>query len=105
MGWASFMNTGRMAVLFAVMFLLGAVPLMVMQPSGSVDAGLSAGFTKPLDNIYHLAALVAIGVLAAWFGKEAIVLLPLCALLMLVIGAMLRIDEQQFPLMRHFIAG
>ena len=93
------------AALFAVLFLVGAIALLLVGPSGSAHAGLSSGFMLPTQDASQVAALLMIGLIASWLGREAITILPICALLMLIIGAMMHIDDHQFPAVRDFIAG
>ncbi len=99
------MNLRTFTVLFAVILLLGTAPVFFVEPSGTASAGLASGFAIPMENIYHVFALVTIGLLAAWLGREAMLVLPLAAMLMLAIGAMMQIDDHQFTAVRMFIVG
>jgi len=99
------MNVRVFAVLFAAIFLVAAGPMLLVQPSALASAGLAAGFALPMTNVCHVMVLTVIGLLAAWLGHEAIVILPLSALLMLCIGAMMHIDDRQFHAVHDFMAG
>ncbi len=79
--------------------------MLLVQPSGLASAGLAAGFSQPMENIFHIAIFAFIGLFSAWVGREAIAVLPLSALLMLSIGAMLYIDNHVFPEVQNFIVG
>ncbi|MBN66487.1 MAG: hypothetical protein CMM94_02835 [Rickettsiales bacterium] len=99
------MSSKRFIALFVTIFIVGALPFIIIQPSGAASAGLSSGFTMPIENIAHLLMLLAIGVVATFIGRDAILLLPLCFVLMFVVGAALHIDSSAYPMIRMFILG
>ncbi len=99
------MNVRVLAALFLLVFLLGTIPALPMQMTGAANAGLSAGFMTPIADFYHIVALVGIGLLASWMGEEAMLLIPLCAVLMMAIGCMIQIDDHTFHAVHGFIAG
>ncbi len=99
------MNGRLFAALFAIICLMGVAPALLGRMSGLASAGLAAGFMMPVETTYHMVAWVATGFLAAWLNREATVLLPLCALLMLAIGAMMQVDEPLFRAVQMFIVG
>lgn len=78
----------RIVAVLAVIGLVGIIPIMMAQPSGVASAGLSAGFMVPLASVYHVVLYVAIGLWAAWLGREAMVLLPFACLMLLMFGGM-----------------
>lgn len=99
-------SSKRFFAIFASIFLLGAVPLLLGQPSGAASAGLSAGFIKPLEQIWQLVIFIALGVYAAHLrSSHAMVLLPLCFLLMFLVGMSIELDNQRFGLMPLFLLG
>jgi hydrogenase/urease accessory protein HupE len=59
------MNTRVFAALFTVIFLVGAIPMLLVHPSGAASAGLAAGFVLPLGNLLHVCILISIGLLSA----------------------------------------
>jgi urease accessory protein len=99
------MNKHVFAVLFAAILVIGGAPVLIVQPSGLASAGLASGFMLPVANLYHIVFFVSLGIFAAWLGREATSLLPLCILLMLVIGGMMEIGDRDFPAIREFIVG
>ena len=99
------MSVKRSITLFMLIFLLGALPFIAVQPSGSASAGLSAGFALPFENAYHLILFLAVGLAAAVLGRDAIILVPLCFVLMFVVGASFQIEAASFPPIRMFTLG
>src|ERR1700679_3017273 len=96
------MNTRLFAALFTAIFFTGALPMLLIEPSGSASAGLAAGFVLPLTNACQVVILLAIGLIAAWVAQEAILVLPLCTLLMVVIGALMEVDDRALHAVRAF---
>lgn len=99
------MNRHVLAALFFVGFLLFSVALMLAQHSGVANASLTAGFIPPLENTVHCICLLSIGALSAWLAGEMIVLLPICGLLMLMLGGLSDVDLAYFPQLRAFTVG
>ncbi len=99
------MSMRLFVLLFTALFLIGALPVFFLQPFGSASAGVTAGFMLPVDDLYHATVTIAIGVLSAWLGQEAILFLPLCTLLILCIGSLTEIDEHAFPAVHAFVIG
>jgi hydrogenase/urease accessory protein HupE len=97
------MNHRRFAGIFAAIFMIGALPLLVSQPSGIAGAGLGAGFMTAIHNPYHILLFVMTGYLATLLGRLPSAMLPVTMLLMLTIGAGLAIDPEKYPLIRLFI--
>lgn len=86
-------------------FLLGAFPFLVVQPTGAASAGLSSGFTAPLDHIPKLLLLLLLGVWSSILPKEGMVVMPLGFLVMVLIGAALSLEVSQYPALLQFILG
>jgi hydrogenase/urease accessory protein HupE len=99
------MNIRLFAALIAAIFFIGAIPLFFAQPSGTANAGLAAGFMVPFDDFWHIVALIATGMVAAWLGKEAFIVYPLSSMLMLVIGGLMQLTDYQFPALQGFTLG
>jgi hydrogenase/urease accessory protein HupE len=98
------MSMRLFAVLFTALFLVGALPILFIQYIGSAGTGITSGFTLSAQNPYQIVAFLAIGLLSAWYGGDAMLLLPLCSLLMLTIGSLMEIGESTHA-MHVFIAG
>ncbi len=96
-------------------FLLGALPMVIIQPTGAASAGLSAGFALPLEHPIYIGLCVMLGLLAALIGGDGPIFIPLTLVTTLVMGHAVSLDEQLFPalpimilvciLMVIFIAG
>ena len=76
----------KIAVGLAILTVISIIALVLLQPSGVASAGFSRGVATPMDNVYHLAFFVTIGIWGAWLGREATVLLPFTCMLMLAAG-------------------
>lgn len=85
--------TGRQfATIFASIFVMGALPLILSQFSGSASAGIASGLMLPLSHLDQVLLFLAIGLLSAYTGTRVMFLLPLAFLLMLAMGILLDLD-------------
>ena len=99
-------SSKRFWLIFASIFLLGAIPLLFGQPSGAASAGLSAGFTMPIDQPWQLVIFIALGVYAAHLRSgNGMVLVPLSFLLLFTIGMLIELDHRQFDKLPFFMLG
>jgi urease accessory protein len=73
------------AILVCAVFL--AMPFMVTEMSGVASAGLSLGFTAPLDYISHVVLILCVGVFSAMLPREAVWLVPLASVSMVLAAA------------------
>lgn len=92
-------------ILFTTLFVIGLFPVFLLQPLGSASAGITAGFLLPVSDTYHVAALMAIGVLCASIAKNAMLALLPCTLLMIVIGALMDVDERHLQSVRLLVVS
>ena len=99
------MTSKRFIAIFASIFLLGALPLVMQQPNGASSAGLSHGFTFPIEHLAHLAVFCVLGVFASFLRGLALTLVPLSFVLMYVVGITLKLDEQRYELLPMFMLG
>jgi hydrogenase/urease accessory protein HupE len=99
------MNIRWITLLFTALFLLGAFPALFLQPFGFASAGVTAGFLCTIADKEYIAVIIIVGLISAWFDGEAFLLLPLCTLLMLVIGALTEINEHMYHAIHVFILG
>ena len=99
------MSNRRFIVFSIAMFLIGAMPFLIAQPSAAASAGLSLGFAAPLDNIVVMALLTLTGFAAALLPREGLMLIPLSFTFMIMVGGMLMLDLQQFSFIRYFVLG
>lgn len=79
------MSSQRFIMLTMVIFILGALPLLIAQPTALASAGLSHGFSAPLEHAPLLAMISVVGIVAALLPRDGLLLLPiaftLCAML------------------------
>jgi len=102
----SMISSKRFWVIFASIFMLGSVPLLLGQPSGVASAGLSAGFMMPIEQLWQMAVFIGIGLYAAHLrSSHAMLLLPLSFLLLFVVGMSLGFDTTRFEKMPFFLLG
>lgn len=99
------MTSKRFILLFASIFLLGAMPFLILQPNGASSAGLSAGFTVPIEHAYHLIIFLVIGLSASFVRSNALLLMPLSFILLYVVGMTTEIDHDKYKLMPMFLFG
>lgn len=99
------MSSKRFILFMVAVFLLGAFPFLVVQQSGAASAGLSAGFTAPLDNIPQLLLLLLLGLWASILPRDGMSIMPMSFLVMVLIGAALTLDVTQYIAIRQFILG
>ncbi|MCI5049961.1 MAG: HupE/UreJ family protein [Rickettsiales bacterium] len=103
---SEFMTSKRFIILFASIFLLGAMPFLILQPTtGASSAGVSAGFTTPIEHTYHLIVLLVIGLSASIIRQNALLLMPLSFILLYVVGMTVVLDHRIFKLMPMFLLG
>ncbi len=91
------MSSRRFAAIFFAIFVLGAFPLLLVQPSGAASAGLSAGFAAPVQHIPFMLLFVAMGMWATILGGYAVGALPLAVIAMLFVGGLTQTGDALFP--------
>jgi hydrogenase/urease accessory protein HupE len=84
----------KLMVALAVVVVLVITAMVLFQPSGVASAGFSRGFAATMDNLYHLLLFFTIGIWGAWLGREATVLLPFSALVLLVLGMVAQLSPE-----------
>lgn len=99
------MSSQRFIVMTMVLFILGALPFLIVQPSAAASAGLSLGFSAPLEHMGMLALLVVIGACAALLPRDGLLLMPIAFTLMIMVGGALVMDVAHYPALRYFILG
>lgn len=99
------MTSQRFIVMMVVLFILGALPFLITQPTAAASAGLSLGFGTPLEHAGLLAMLVITGVAASLLPRDGLMLLPIAFTLMVMVGGALVLDVSAFPSLRYFILG
>lgn len=95
----------RFLLIFASIFLLGALPLLMGHPSGAATAGLSHGFTLPIEQWYHLLVLFGLGMYASYLRGQGPLLVPLSFVLLFVVGLSLQLNLERYRLLPLFMLG
>lgn len=98
------MSSQRFMMLTMVIFILGALPFLVAQPT-ALSAGLSLGFSAPLEHTALLGIIIVMGMAAALLPRDGLLLMPIAFTLMIMVGGALVLDVAQYPLLRYFILG
>ncbi len=99
------MSSQRFILVTMLLFILGAMPFLIAQPTAAASAGLSLGFSAPLNHVGVLLLLAMTGLAAALLPREGLMLLPIAFTLMTMVGGALVIEISQFPMLRYFILG
>lgn len=99
------MSSRRFILLATGLFMLGALPFLILQPTAAASAGLSLGFSAPLEHWFIIGLLFLTGLLCALLPREGLVPVPLAFTLMTMLGGMLMLDVGQFPPIRYFVLG
>lgn len=99
------MSAARFVAFVMLVFILCAMPFVLVQASGVSSAGLSAGFRMPLEQPWLLATFLVMGMASAWLPKDGFLLVPFSCMVMVLTGASLMMHVlKDFPMIL-FIAG
>lgn len=99
------MSSKRFFGVFLAIFLIGALPFALVQPSGSASAGLANGFVAFLENPSHLALFMMLGLLAPLLGRDAALVMPVSVVVMFVMGGLQLIDPNVLRMIPFFTLG
>lgn len=99
------MSNRRFILFSAALFLLGALPFLIIQPTAAASAGLSLGFSAPFEDWGVLLLVIAAGLGSALLPREGLILVALAFTMMVMVGGMLVLNPQQFPSARYFVLG
>ncbi len=99
------MSSQRFIIVTMVLFIVGALPFLIVQPSAAASAGLSLGFSAPLEHASMLTLLVLVGITAALLPRDGLLLMPIAFTLMIMVGGALSLDVSDYPALRYFILG
>lgn len=91
------MSSRKFILFFAGIFILGALPIVILQPSGAASAGLSAGFTLPMEHPIYVGFSVLLGLLASLIGRDGPIFMPITLIAMMVMGHAVEMDTTLFP--------
>lgn len=99
------MSSQRFILMTMVLFILGALPFLIAQPTAAASAGLSLGFSAPLEHVSMLLLLVLLGICAALLPRDGLMLMPIAFTLMIMVGGSLGLEISHYPSLRYFILG
>ncbi|MFZ4540445.1 MAG: HupE/UreJ family protein [Rickettsiales bacterium] len=99
------MSSQRFIVLTMVLFILGALPFLIAQPTAAASAGLSLGFSAPLEHGSILVMIVLVGMCAGLLPRDGLILMPIAFALMIMVGGALVLDVAHYQSLRYFILG
>lgn len=99
------MSSRQFIVAAAALFLLGALPFLILQPTAAASAGLSLGFSAPFATIPILILVILCGFGSALMSREGLIQIGLIFTLMLLLGGLLMLDRGAFPFVRYFLLG
>ncbi len=100
------MSSQRFILITMLLFIIGTLPFLIAQHTAAASAGLSMGFSAPLEHAPILAILVAlVGVAASLLPRDGLLLLPIAFTLMIMVGGALVLDGTAYPALRYFILG
>lgn len=99
------MRGQRFIFMTVALFLFGALPFLIAQPSAAASAGLSLGFSAPIEHVGVLIMVVLVGLSAALLPRDGLLMIPIVFALMVVVGGSLELDISHFTALRYFILG
>jgi hypothetical protein len=92
-------------LLFVIIFLMAAVPLLLLYPSGAARTGMSVGFMFYLNQPLYVSLVMMVALIGCAFPRDEIVLLPISFVLMFSIGTLVHIDHTLYTLLDEFTLG
>lgn len=99
------MSNRRFIVGVIGLFLLGTLPYLVAQPSAAASAGLSLGFSAPIEHVSVLMLLLVTGIVASLLPRDGLALMPVAFSIMTMLGGMVTLDAGHYPALRYFMLG
>ncbi len=92
-------------MLFIIIFLMAAVPFLLLYPSGMARVGMSLGFMYYLDQPLYVSLVMMVALAGCAFPHDEIILLPISFVLMFTVGSLIHIDGELYPLLDEFTLG
>lgn len=99
------MSSTRFIFFTVLLFIVGALPFIIAQPSAASSAGLTLGFSAPFDYLVILVVVMLAGLCAALLPRDGLMLMPVAFALMGLVGGVLSLDSGDYPALRYFVLG
>ena len=99
------MTSKRFFGVFIAIFVLAALPFVLVQPSGLASAGLANGFSAVIESPTHILLFMMLGLLATLLGRDAVMVLPLSIVVMFLMGGMQLMDSEELRMLPFFTLG
>jgi urease accessory protein len=99
------MTSRRLMLFFVAVFIVAALPFLVGQPSAVASAGLSLGFSAPLEHKPVLIMLMVVGLFISALPRDGLMMMPVAFALMIMLGGTLMLDISHYPFLRYFMLG
>ncbi|MFO0109758.1 MAG: HupE/UreJ family protein [Alphaproteobacteria bacterium] len=97
------MSSRRFILMMVAVFILGALPFLILQPNAAASSGLSHGFRFPLEHFLSMFLLLMLGLLTALLPLDGALILPLGFLLLVLVGAVTALGISEYPGLRYFL--
>lgn len=99
------MTSRRFILFFVALFILGMAPYFFAHPSAAASAGLTLGFSAPLEHTSILVILLLVGLFVSLLPRDGLLLMPVAFTLMIMLGGTLTLDDSHYPGLRYFMLG
>ena len=99
------MSNQRFVLFSIALFVIGTLPFLIAQPSAVASAGLSLGFSAPLEHFSILGMLMLVGIGTSLLPRDGLLLMPVAFAVMIMLGGMLMLDVSHYPTLRYFMLG
>lgn len=99
------MSSKRFILFTILLFIVGALPFIIAQPSAAASAGLTLGFSAPFDHLAIALLVMTAGTCAALLPRDGLMLMPVAFALMGLVGGVLSLDVSDYPALRYFVLG
>lgn len=99
------MLTRYFPILFIIIFIIAAVPMLLLYPSGTARISMSAGFMYYLHQPLYITLVMGVAIIGCFLPHDEIILLPVSYVLMFSVGALVHVNTIVYPLLDEFTLG
>lgn len=99
------MTSRRFILVVVALFIFGMLPFLIAQPSAVASAGLSLGFSAPIEHKSVLAMLLLVGFFISLLPRDGLMLMPVAFTLMIMLGGATMLDMSHYQGLRYFMLG